>query len=341
MRTGVVAVVVAGCGTLLAACTSASAPAAAPSARPFSSPTSAASSTAAAAEGACTIYLYGHAARAEVRSSGASDPAGECRSLASSMSQGGDFWTTQAVAVQGLVPEVCAVQKDGVVVVVRDTNAQIFGQNVCSALLQGGWAEDAQAERSAQQQDQQTVHTSAQASARAADQSTAKEALATLQGSNSAFTNAKSVRDDLATADNDLAQLRKDAKGSNGEDCYNVENVVGYDAENVVGYDVTSTASYDVDQEQQGITDQRSEITALKDAQAALTADGLPTLAGASTAIATAEAHITKAITTTNRAIDDLNADMKTAYRIANALGTGDCAGTGPGEAPEGLSHIS
>ncbi|MEV7975251.1 hypothetical protein [Streptomyces sp. NPDC086519] len=210
---------------------------------------------------------------------------------------------------------------------------EIFGQNVCSGLLQGGWAEDAQAERSAQQQDQQTVHASAQASARAADQSTAKEALATLQDSNSAFTNAKSVRDDLATADNDLAPLRKDAKGGNGEDCYNVENVVGYD--------VTSTAGYDVDQEQQGITDQRSEITALKDAQAALTADGLPTLAGASTAIATAEAHITKAITTTNRAIDDLNADMETAYRIANALGTGDCADTGPGEAPEGLSHIS
>jgi hypothetical protein len=342
MRTGVIAVVVAGCGTLLAACASSPAPAAAPGALPLSSPTSAASGTAAvAAGGACTIYLYGHAARAEVRGSGASDSAGECRSLASSLSRGGDFWTTQAVAVQGLVPEVCAVQKDGVVVVVRDTNAQIFGQNVCSGLLQGGWAEDAQAERSAQQQDQQTVHASAQASARAADQSTATEALATLQDSNSAFTNAKSVRGDLTTADNDLAQLRKDAEGGNGDDCYNVENVVGYDAENVVGYDVTITASYDVDQEVQGIEQLRSRITDLKDAQAALTADGLPTLPGAGTAIATAEAHLTTAITTTNKTIDDLNADMKTAYGIANALGTGDCADSGPGEVPEGLSHIS
>ncbi|MGW3124205.1 hypothetical protein ACWDBW_45090 [Streptomyces sp. NPDC001107] len=289
----------------------------------------------------CTIYLYGHAARAEVRSAGESNPAGECSSLARSLSGGGDFWTTQAVAAQGLVPVVCAVQKNGVVAVVRDTSSQIFGQSMCSALLQGGWAEDTQAEQTAQQQDQATEHASAQASARAADQSTAQDALTRLQGSNSSFTNAKSVRGDVVTADKDLAQERKDAKGGNGDGCYNVENVVGYDAENNVGYDVTTTASYDVDQEQQGVTELRSEITALKDAQSALTADGLPTLPGASTAIATAEAHITTAIATTNKAIDHLNADMTTAYSIANTLGTGECADSGPGEAPEGLSHMS
>ncbi|MEV6837939.1 hypothetical protein AB0N17_26080 [Streptomyces sp. NPDC051133] len=243
--------------------------------------------------------------------------------------------------MQGLVPAVCAAQKNDVVVVVRDTNGQIFGQSVCSALLQGGWTENAQAERTAQQQDQATVRASAQASAQAADQQTAQDALTALQGSNSSFTNAKSVRSDVGTADKDLAQERKDAKGGNGEDCYNVENVVGYDAENVVGYDVTVTGSYDVDQEKQAITGLRSQITALKNAQTALTADGLPTLSGAGTVIATAEAHITTAITTTNKAIDHLNADMQTAYSIANALGTGECANTGPGKAPVGISHIS
>lgn len=342
MRTAVAAAVMLVSGALLAACTSSHNPAGAPVARSVSSPASATSSTAAAAAGvACTIYLYGHAARAEVRSSGESDPAGNCRALASSLSQGGDFWTTQAVAVQQLVPEVCAVQKSGVVVVVRDTNAQIFGQSVCSALLQGGWAEDAQAARTAQEQDQQTVEARAQASARAVNQSTAEDALAALQGSNSAFTNSKAVRGDLTTAEKDLAQLRKDAKGGNGEYCYNVESVVGYDAESVVGYDVTVSASYNVDLEQQAIEDLRSQITDLKDAQAALTSDGLPALPGASTAIATAESNITKSIATTNKTIDDLNAVMKTAYSIANALGTGDCADSGPGEAPEGLSHIS
>lgn len=279
------------------------------------------------------IYLYGHAARAEVRSRGESNPAGECSSLARSLSEGGDFWTAQAVAVQGVVPVVCAVHKDGVVAVVRDTSSQIFGQSVCSALLQGGWAEDTQAEQTAQQQDQATEHASAQASARAADQSTAQDALTSLQDSNRSFTNAKSVRADVVTADKDLAQERKDAKAGNGEDCYNVENNVGYD--------VTTTAAYDVDQEQQGIKQLRSRITALKDAQAALTADGLPTLSGASAAITTAETNTTTAITTTNKAIDHLNDDMTTAYSIANKLGTGDCADSGPGEAPEGLSHVS
>ncbi|MER6976982.1 hypothetical protein [Streptomyces carpinensis] len=41
------------------------------------------------------------------------------------------------------------------------------------------------------------------------------------------------------------------------------------------------------------------------------------------------------------KAIDHLNGDMKTAYGIANTLGTGDCANTGAGEVPQGLSHIS
>ncbi|MCT9003570.1 hypothetical protein [Streptomyces rhizosphaerihabitans] len=341
MRTGVVAVAVASCATLLSACGSAPAPAAAPGAGPLSSPTSHAPGTAATDLASCTIYLYGHAARAEISGGGSSNPAGECRSLAASLSQGGDFWTTQTVSVKGALPVVCATQKNGLVVVVRDSNAQIFGQSVCSELLQDGWVEDSLVERSAQQLDQQAAQASAQATARAADQSTAKKALAGLQSSNRAFTNAKSVRGDLTTALKDLAQLRKDAKGGNGDDCYNVEAVVGYDAEAVVGYDVTSTASYDVDQEQQSIKDLRSNITDLKDAQAALTADGLPTLPGASAAITTAEAYITTAIATTNKAIDDLNATMKTAYSIANTLGTGSCANSGPGEAPEGLSHIS
>ncbi|MEU5437715.1 hypothetical protein AB0G73_30670 [Streptomyces sp. NPDC020719] len=329
----------------LAACTSSHMPSAVPGIRSVASTPSATSSTAPAAagdgDGVCTIYLYRHAARVEVHGSGESNPAAECGSLASSLSTGGDFWTTQAAAVQGLVPEVCAVHRNDVMVVVRDINSQIFGQSVCSALLQGGWTEDAQAERTAQQRDQATVRASAQASAQVADQQTAQDALTTLQGSNNSFNNAKSVRGDVGTADKDLAQEQQDAKAGNGEGCYNVENVVGYDAENVVGYDVTVTAGYDVDQEKQGITRLRSQITALKNAQTALTSDGLPTLSGAGTAIATAEGHITTTIGTTNKAIDHLNADMQTAYSIANALGTGDCANTGPGTAPAELLRIS
>ncbi|MFF3517739.1 hypothetical protein [Streptomyces sp. NPDC002573] len=347
MRTGVAAAVLVASGALLAGCTSSHTRAGAPVVRVVSSPAPAASSTPPAAHtdsgagaGACEIYLYGHAARAEVRSGG-SNPASECSSLASSLSQDGSFWTTQAISVQGPVPVVCAVQKDDVVVVVRDSGSQIFGQGVCSGLLQAGWREDSAAEQTGRQQDQAEADASAQASSRAADESAAQDALSTLQGSNRDFNNAKSMRADIETADNDLAKLREDAKGGNGDDCYNVENNVGYDAENNVGYDVTTTASYDVDQEQQGIKSLRSQITDLQNAQAALTAAGLTPLDGAGTAIATAKTHIATAITTTNEAIDHLNGDMKTAYSIANTLGTGDCANSGPGEAPTALSHIS
>jgi hypothetical protein len=236
---------------------------------------------------------------------------------------------------------VCAVRKDNEVVVVRDNNSQIYGQSLCSSLLQSGWTEDATAEQGAQQQDQAAAQASAQASAQAADQSKAQDALSAIQSTNQSFTNAKAVRDHVQTADADLAKEWVDAKGGNGDYCYNVENVVGYDAENVVGYDVLNSASYDIDQEQQAIQDIRTQISALKEAEAALTAAGLPALPGSSAAISKAEANNARAVATTNKAIDQLNADLRTAYRIANNLGTGDCAGSGPGQVPDGLSYIS
>lgn len=118
-----------------------------------------------------------------------------------------------------------------------------------------------------------------------------------------------------------------------------MESVVGYNAESVVGYDVTSSASYDIDQEQQGVTGTRTQIAVLRQALASLTAAGLPTLPGADADISTAQTAT--AITTTNTAIDHLNGDLKTAYNIANTHGTGECADSGPGEGPHGLSHIS
>jgi hypothetical protein len=236
---------------------------------------------------------------------------------------------------------VCGVRKDGVVIVVRDNNSQIYGQSVCSALLQGGWTEDAAAEQAGQQQDQATEQASAEASERASAQSAAEDALAALQDTNRSFTNAKAVRDDVTTADADLAKEREDAKGGNGDYCYNVESVVGYDAESVVGYDVTSSAGYNVDQEQQAVTGIRTQITTLQQALADLTTVGLPALPGARAAISTAQTNNATAITTTNKAIDHLNGDLKTAYNIANTLGTGDCADSGPGEVPDGLSRIA
>ncbi len=341
MRTGAAAGVLLCSGVLLTACSSS--PAAKPGAHAAPSRTPGASTPAPrqAPGGTCTIWLYGHATRAEVTGNGSLDPSDLCGGLAKSFSRGGDFWTTQASSTQGVVPVVCGVQKDGVVIVVRDSSSQIYGQSVCSALVQGGWTEDAAAEQAGQQQDQATNEANARASAQASALREAENALATLQGTNRSFTNAKTVRDDVTTTDADLAKEREDAKGGNGDGCYNVENVVGYDAENVVGYDVTSNASYDVDQEQQNIDGVRTQISTLQQALTALTAAGLPSVPGAGAAIATAQANNATAIATTNKAVDHLNGVLKTAYNIANTLGTGDCADSGPGETPDSLSHIS
>jgi hypothetical protein len=289
----------------------------------------------------CTVHLYGHATRAEVSGAAGADPSALCGRLATSLSGGGDFWTTQADAARGPVPAVCGVTKDGAVIVVRDDGNQYDGQRLCGDLLRDGWSEDPAAESAARQQDRATAQASAKADAQESARSAAGKALGALQASNRSFTNAKAVRADVTTADAHLADERQHAKDGNGEDCYNVENVVGYDAENVVGYDVTSTAGYDVAQEQRAVTGLRTQITTLQQALAALTAAGLPTLPGAAAAITTAQANVTTAIATTNGAVDHLNATLATAYRIANTLGTGACASSGPGPAPQGLSHIS
>ncbi|MDQ4504445.1 hypothetical protein [Sinomonas sp. ASV322] len=172
-------------------------------------------------------------------------------------------------------------------------------------------------------------------------QTTAQNALKAIQSDNNNFTNAKTVRNDLARTDNDLQKERQDAANGNGNNCYNVDSVVAYDATSVVSYDVTSSASYDVNQEQKAINGVRSDIQAVQSAEDALKTAGLPATPGASDAIATAQQHVAEAVATTNNAIDGLNADLTTAYSVANAAGTGSCAGHGPGSPPAGLSHIS
>ncbi|WP_369394612.1 hypothetical protein AB5J72_49180 [Streptomyces sp. CG1] len=117
--------------------------------------------------------------------------------------------------------------------------------------------------------------------------------------------------------------------------------MVDDDAESDVGYDMNTSGSYDVQQETDGIQSRRSDVSAVERAEAALKVDGLPALVGAGAAISQAQQDVTQAVATTSKAIDDMNADLKMAYQIANTLGAGDCAGDGPGATPASLSHIS
>ena len=173
------------------------------------------------------------------------------------------------------------------------------------------------------------------------DQASAQDALSALQADNNAFTNATTVRDDVAATANDLQKERIDAANGNGDSCYNIQSVVDYDAASSVGYDVTSKAGADVSREQAGIIQYRTDVQALWTADSALRAVGLPVPAEANAVIATAQQRIAQAIRSTNQAVDTLNGDLTAAYSIANAAGTGACAGDGPGTPPPGLSHIS
>jgi hypothetical protein len=72
----------------------------------------------------------------------------------------------------------------------------------------------------------------------------------------------------------------------------------------------------------------------------ALAGAGLPGTPGAGNAISAARSAISSAVGTVNGYIDHANRDLRTAYAVANAVGTGACAGDGPGEAPSGVDHI-
>ena len=289
----------------------------------------------------CNVYLYGHDARLNVVSTSWESSAGECSTLARSLSGGGDFWTLQTITPGNTPSVVCAVQNGPWVVVLRDSGSQVYGQSVCSSLTQNGWSEDTGAERQAQAQDEQAAQAQASASARASDAATAQQDLSTLQADIKAFTNAQKVRDDVKTADKDLTAERQDAANGNGDNCYNVQVTVAYDAANVVGYDVNTSASYDVNNEQTGIQQLRSEVSAVQSDESKLRSDGLPLPYGMDDAISQGQSQAAQAVSTTNAAVDQLNGDLTTAYQVANAAGTGSCAGDGPGTAPNGLSHVS
>jgi hypothetical protein len=219
------------------------------------------------------------------------------------------------------------VQTDGSIQPITYQRASPADYNTALVQLQ-------QSVQSANQQAQQQQNQSNLTSA-------AAEATGALQSDNANFSNAKTLRDDLAKANTDLAKERQDAANGPGANCYNIDVVVDNDAAYVVGFDVTQTALNDTSTEQLQLNSIRGDIAAVQNTQAALKAAGLPATPGADSAIATAHQHVAEALITANSAIDALNADLNTAYDIANKTATGACAGHGPGTAPSGPQHVS
>lgn len=289
----------------------------------------------------CNVYLYGDDARVTVSASGGAKPDAECGQLAKTLSGGGDFWTAQTITARQSLSVVCALKHDPWTVVIRDSGYQVYGQGVCTTLIGYGWTEDTDAETAAQEQDAKAAQDRAKAKARQDDLTGAQSDLSALQDSLKSFTNARALRTDAKATGSDLANERRDAANGVGDQCTNVDTTVYNDAATTVYNDVLTTVYDDAADEQKGLDQLRDRIKAVQHDEATLKADGLDPLDGASSAVKTGQGDVTKAVKTANAAINEANADLVTAYRVANALATGECAGDGPGDAPTGVSHVS
>lgn len=274
----------------------------------------------------CTLYERSGDARVQV-----SGGQGYCGTLARDLSSAGDYWSRQAQPPQGALGMVCAMTDVGVVAWVYDSGGQFTGQQVCSWFLSAGWAEDTAAESAAAAASASASAAAALEARRAADQRAAEQAVGELSSDIDAVTSPLStLRSDRKQADADLAGTQHDARRGPGSDCYNAQTV-DYDAADNVGYDVTDGMSYDRNEIRDAISAARQAIEDVTSALNVLNADGLPAPIGADRTVRAARTAITSTVAAANTEIDRGNADLSSAYQIANGIASGACAGTGPG----------
>jgi len=183
----------------------------------------------------------------------------------------------------------------------------------------------------------------AQASSAAADQqqeNNAQADVSTLTQDANLSSDVSSIANDVQATDTDLTTTRSDAANGNGDQCLNASTTVYNDAATTIYNDVLTTTYNDVGTVASDITRARTDISTVQHDQAALRESGLPATPGATTATSAAQAAIASAISTVNTDIDHVNGDLDTAYQIADSVGTGACAGDGPGTPPAGLTHL-
>jgi hypothetical protein len=188
-----------------------------------------------------------------------------------------------------------------------------------------------------------TLEQQAQASTAAANQQQEQDAQAdvnTLTQDTSFSSDVDNLANDVKSTDNDLAATRSDAANGNGDQCINASTTVYNDAATTVYNDVLTSAYNDVGTLSTEISTVRRDISTVQSDQAALANGGLPSTPGTMDAISVAQARIASAISTVNADIDHVNGDLAAAYQTANSVGTGACAGSGPGTPPTGLSHL-
>jgi hypothetical protein len=206
--------------------------------------------------------------------------------------------------------------------------------NKAVSALNGQAASDNQAANQAQA-------SASQAQAQAAQESSAQGDVSMLRQDTSLSGDVSQIAGDVKSTDGDVAQTRADAANGNGDNCTNASSTVYNDAASTVYNDVLSTAYNDVLRAGDDISTLRKDISTVQGDQSALANAGLPGTPGADAAVSAAQAAISSAIYTVNGYVDHLNGDLSTSYAVADAVGTGACAGDGPGQAPAGLDHLT
>jgi hypothetical protein len=290
---------------------------------------------------------------------GIATPSSSCSSWIKALAGDGLVWYpisqmtvpgSQGTADGDMVAEVCDLTDGTQELYVQDGGSAFYGNGICNQEEQNGWTPEgtpgplaSDAQQAQQQQEQAQASASAAASQAAAHQQqeqNAQDDVSTLTQDTDFSGDVSSLTSDVQSEDSDLASERSDAANGNGDQCINASTTVYNDAATTVYNDDLTTVYNDSLTIANDISGVRKDISTVQADQAALQSNGLPATPGASAAISAAQAAITSAISTANADIDHANADLDAAYQIANSVGTGSCAGDGPGTPPAGVSHL-
>jgi hypothetical protein len=199
---------------------------------------------------------------------------------------------------------------------------------------------DSQAGSDNQQANKAAASASASASAAQQEQQAQSDVSALQQDTNFSG-DLNQMGSDAKQTDSDLAQTRSDAANGNGDQCINASTTVYNDAATTVYNDVLTTVYNAAGSLANDISAVRKQIGTVQADQQALSSSGLQGTPGAGAAISAAQAAISSAISAANGDIDHANGDLDTAYQVADSVGTGSCAGDGPGQPSSGVSHLS
>jgi hypothetical protein len=190
----------------------------------------------------------------------------------------------------------------------------------------------------------QQARQASSASANAAQEQQAQSDLSAVHGIGFS-SDLSALSSDVNQANTDLATTKSDAAqgpdGPSGVQCENASTTTYNDAATTVYNDQQTSLYNDAGTLSTDIATARSAIRTLRKDLSGLSSAGLPAPAGASASITTAQNAISSAISTANGDIGQVNADVVTAYRAANSIATGTCAGQGPGNPPTPIPGLS